>query len=68
MTRPNLLPLGFVDSGINAQTPDSDVKYLRFLNATLLLFTLAQLPVLALLTVVELWDQLFINLAAIGLC
>ena len=68
MTRPNLLLLGFVDSGITAQTPDSDVKYLRFLNATLLLFTLAQLSVLALLTLVELWDQLFINLAALGLC
>ena len=59
---------GFVDSGITSQTSESDAKYLRFLNATLLLFGIAQLPVLSLLIALGLWTQLIVNLAALGLC
>jgi adenylate cyclase len=58
----------FVESGITLKTSESDAKYLRFFNATLLLFGLAQLPILSLLVVLELWSQLLVNLAALGLC
>lgn len=58
----------FVDSGITPQTSESEVKYRRFLNATLLLFGIAQLPILSLLVALELWTQLLVNLTALGLC
>ena len=58
----------FIESGITEQTHESDIKYLRFLNATLLLFVAAQLPVLWLLMALELWTPLLVNLAALGLC
>jgi hypothetical protein len=44
----------FVESGITLKTSESDAKYLRFFNATLMLFGLAQLPILSLLVVLEL--------------
>lgn len=59
---------GFIDSGITPQTSESDAKYLRFLNATLLLFGIAQLPILSLLIALGLWTQLIVNLVALGLC
>ena len=58
----------FIESGITEQTHESDIKYLRFLNATLLLFVAAQLPVLGLLMALELWTPLLVNLAALALC
>lgn len=59
---------GFVDSGITPLTSASDAKYLRFLNATLLLFGLAQAPILGLLITLGFWTQLAINGFALGLC
>lgn len=57
-----------IDSGIRHDTPGSDIKYLRFLNATLLLFGMAQIPVLVLLVTLELWTPLAVNAVALGLC
>ncbi|MBP48154.1 MAG: guanylate cyclase [Myxococcales bacterium] len=68
MTNLKSLSAWFIDSGIQADTPDSDIKYLRFLNATLLLFGLAQAPVAILLATLQLWTQLVVNLVATGLC
>ena len=57
-----------VDSGITAHTAKLDARYQRFLNAILLLFGVAQVPIFSLLVVLELWTQLLINLFALGLC
>jgi|GEM_PF-959465 len=57
-----------IDSGITPKTTDTDTKYLRFFNATMLLFGMAQLPVLMLLVTLELWTQLIVNLTALVLC
>ena len=43
------------------RTFDTDTKYRRFLNATLLLFTVAQLPILALLVSMKLWAPVLVN-------
>lgn len=50
------------------KTPESDTKYIRFLNGTLLLFGMSQLPVLWLLVSLELWVPLLVNSAALALC
>ena len=57
-----------VDSGITPDTSRSDARYVRFLNTTLLLFALAQAPILSLLVVLELSAQLYTNLGALVLC
>ena len=48
--------------------PAADARYVRFLNATLLLFSLAQAPVLPLLITLSMIPQLLINLTALALC
>jgi adenylate cyclase len=58
----------FIDSGVQPHTPSSDARYIRFLNATLLLFGLGQVPILSLLFTLGLESQLPTNLAALGLC
>ena len=50
------------------RTFDTDTKYRRFLNATLLLFTVAQLPILALLVSMKLWAPVLVNSCALALC
>ena len=57
-----------VDSGLTKDTKSSDARYVRFLNTTLLLFGLSQLPVTALLLFLGLRFQLFVNLVALGGC
>ena len=56
-----------IDSGVSVETPSSDARYVRFINATLLLFVLAQLPVLSLLFYMELETQVQVNLGALAL-
>ena len=58
----------FVDSGVTPDTLGSDARYIRFLNATVLLFVLAQAPVLPLLITLNMQPQILINLAALVLC
>jgi class 3 adenylate cyclase len=58
----------FVDSGVGAETPKSDARYIRFLNATLLLFGLGQFPILSLLFILGLQFQIIVNLIALSLC
>merc|ERR1712216_322480 len=57
-----------VDSGVPPNTSRSEAKYIRFINATLVLFSFAQLPILSLLMTLNLWLQVLINLGALGLC
>ena len=57
-----------VDSGITVETPESDIKYIRFLNTTLLLFGLGQIPIISLLIALQLWLPLVVNIAALALC
>ena len=56
-----------IDAGITAETAEDDVKYIRFLNATLVLFVMAQLPILWLLFSLGLGVQIFVNLTALAL-
>ena len=56
-----------VDSGVTAELPSSDARYVRFINATLLLFGLGQVPILSLLVVLGLVPQLATNVAALVL-
>ena len=56
----------FIDSGVKHDMSASDARYVRFLNATLLLFALGQAPVLFLLISLNLWVQLQINVAALA--
>ena len=58
----------FIESGITKQTPEADMKYVRFLNATLLLLFTAQIPMLGLMLGLESWTPLLLNLAATGVC
>ncbi len=58
----------FVDSGVTSNTTATDARYVRFVNATLLLIGLAELPILPLLLVLELKPQFLTNLIALGLC
>ena len=67
MKRFNQAVTWIVDSGIQTDTPSSDARYIRFLNATLLLFGLGQLPIITLLGVLGLTDLLLINMGALGL-
>ena len=61
------LPGTLIDAGITAETAEEDVKYVRFLNATLVLFVMAQLPILWLLFSLGLGIQIFVNLTALAL-
>ncbi len=58
----------FIESGITHQTPESDMKYVRFLNATLLLLFTAQIPMLGLMVGLESWTPLLLNIAATVVC
>ena len=62
------LALRFVESGVRSDTSSSDARYIRFLNATLLIFVFAQVPILPLLVSLEMWTQIPWNLAALSLC
>jgi adenylate cyclase len=57
-----------IDAGVTPDTPGSDARYVRFLNATLLLFGLGQVPILSLLVALGLEAQLQVNVAALGMC
>lgn len=56
------------DSGLTAGTAPSDARYVRFLNAVLVVFGAAQVPILPLLVTLELFPQLLANLATLSLC
>ncbi len=58
----------FIDSGVHSEMAEADTKYIRFLNATLVLFGLGQIPILALLINFEMWFQLATNFGALALC
>ena len=58
----------FIDSGVTPNTSGSDARYIRFINTTLLVFAVAQLPILPLLVTLGLEAQLLVNLLALGLC
>jgi len=58
----------FVDSGVTSETSGTDARYVRFINATLLLFALAQAPILPLLVTLGLGAQLQVNVASLCLC
>ena len=58
----------FIDSGISQQTPEWDLKYVRFLNATLLLLFTTQIPMLGLMLGLKLWTPIFLNVSALMLC
>mgnify|MGYP001263901570 CR=1 FL=1 len=58
----------FIDSGVTKETPALDIKYVRFLNATLLLLFTAQIPMLGLMIGLASWTPLLLNLAATGVC
>ena len=62
------LKKSMIDAGLSDETPRSDARYVRFLNATLLVFSLAQVPILSLLSALQLYTQLLINLTALALC
>ena len=64
----NMLRHWLIDSGIVQSTSNTDARYIRFLNATLLLFILAQIPIIPLLIALELPSQLMVNLFALCLC
>ena len=68
MTRLKAISTWFIDSGVGQSTSDSNTKYLRFFNATLLLFASAQLPIIYILMRFDLISQLAVNLTALGLC
>ena len=57
-----------VDSGVSPETSGSDARYVRFINATLMLFVLAQVPILPLLISLGMGAQLQVNLLTLGLC
>ncbi len=57
-----------INSGVTDNTPVSRTRYVRFLNATLVLFALFQVPILGLLMALDLTLQVGINLAALSLC
>ena len=58
----------FIDSGLTPKTPESEIKYVRFLNATLLLLITALMPMLVLMSSLKLWTPILLNIAALGLC
>ena len=62
-----LVVVEFIDSGVSSGTSESNARYIRFLNTTLFLFTLGQVPVVSLLVSLRLWEQLFVNLMALGM-
>jgi adenylate cyclase len=55
-----------VDSGVTAEMSSLDARYVRFLNTTLLILGLIELPILGLLLVLGLVSQLQINLIALA--
>ena len=57
----------FIDSGVAAETPSTDARYIRFLNTTLLVLGLIEVPILALLIALGLGSQFQTNLVALGL-
>lgn len=57
-----------IDSGVTHHTSSSDARYIRFLNAALLLFTLGQVPILSLLIHLNMSFQIQINMLALSLC
>ena len=68
MSRLTTFKTSVIDAGVSAETPRSDARYIRFLNTTLLIFSLAQVPILSLLSILQLYTQLLINLTALTLC
>ncbi|HCH65265.1 MAG: hypothetical protein CL927_12965 [Deltaproteobacteria bacterium] len=57
----------FTNAGVTAKTSNTDKRYIRFLNTTLLIFVVAQVPIIPLLIRLELWTQLATNLAALSI-
>lgn len=57
----------FIDSGVASETASTDARYVRFLNATLLVLALVELPILVLLVMLGLGSQFLTNLVALCL-
>ncbi len=57
----------FVESGLTSDTPSSDARYIRFVNATLLVLAVVQFPILGLLIALDLGPQVQTNFFALGL-
>ena len=68
MNRLKQITSWLIDSGTDPETVEPDARYVRFLNAAMLVFAGAQAPILPLLAVLGLWSQLVANLAALSLC
>jgi adenylate cyclase len=61
------LAIRFIDSGVGSETASTDARYVRFLNTTLLVLALVELPILVLLVVLGLGPQFLTNLVALCL-
>lgn len=61
------LAIRFIDSGVGSDTASTDARYVRFLNTTLLVLALVELPILVLLVVLGLGPQFLTNLVALCL-
>ena len=68
MDGPQHTPAWFAASGLTPGTNAPNARYVRFLNAVLIVFAAAQVPILPLLVTLELLSPLLVNLAAISLC
>ena len=66
MTRLKRAISWFVDSGVTPDILTSDTRYIRFVNATLLVFAVVQIPILGLLITLDLGPQVRTNLLALG--
>ena len=52
------------EAGISADTSTADARYIRFLNATLLLFVFGQIPILPMTVTLGRGPQILVNLGA----
>ena len=56
-----------IHSGVTTSMTESDARYVRFLNAILLLFTLTQIPVFPILIMTKMTSALTVNVIALSL-
>ena len=59
--------LNIINSGIQTETSEEDTRYIRFLNTTLIIFAIAQLPIIPILAIAQLSSAVFINSCAFSL-
>ena len=57
--------LWFIDSGVESETVSTEARYVRFLNATLLVLALVEYPILVLLVVLGLGPKCLMDLIAL---